>query len=148
MRVKEAILLLAAVVSARAAELQPETLAAWDQYIATVSARMDLRAQGVLPFLWVDEHHMRGHLKPSVPLILPATDHTPRRIPAGLIHHWIGAAFLPEAKIEDVTAVLRDYTRKDYYYRPNVIESRTIRREASEDLFSLVLVNKAVVVST
>lgn len=148
MRVTSAILALLPVAAATAAELKPETVAAWDGYIAVANARMQLRAQGLAPFLWIDEHCARARVRLGEPLILPATEHTPRRVPAGLIHHWIGAAFIPDAKIEDVTGVLRDYSRYKDYYRPNVIESKTIRREGPQDLFSLVLVNKALVVST
>src|SRR5208283_3642142 len=47
-------LLLAPALSS-AAELKPETLQAWDAYVCAAKMRMEERASGQAPFLWVDE---------------------------------------------------------------------------------------------
>jgi hypothetical protein len=62
-----------------------------------------------------------------------------------LIHHWIGAVFLPGARLADVLSVVRDYGKYKDFYAPNVIESRVFRQSDTEDTFSLRMLNKAVV---
>ena len=41
----------------------------------------------------------------------PAGPEIPKKVPFGLIHHCIGAKFLPGATIPDATRVLRGYSR-------------------------------------
>jgi hypothetical protein len=47
-------------------------------------------------------------------------------VPTGLIHHWIGAAFFPNTKLEDVLAVVRDYNQYQDFYKPSVVESKSL----------------------
>src|SRR5207244_10897327 len=48
--------------------------------------------------------------------------------PGGIIHHWVGVVFIPEAKLGDVLGMLEDYDKHSVYYAPDVegskIESR------------------------
>ena len=67
--------------------------------------------------------------------------HNPRRVSSGLIHHWIGATFIPNARARDLVAVLRDYARYKDYYRPAVVASAPVRQSESSDQFSIVMVN-------
>jgi hypothetical protein len=55
----------------------------------------------------------------------------------------MGAVFFPNAKLDDVFGVLRDYAHYKDYYNPTVIESRTIRQAPEADRFSTLLMNKA-----
>jgi hypothetical protein len=44
------------IVSAlHAAELKPQTLSAWDQYVQSADAAKQARLQPGNPFLWIDE---------------------------------------------------------------------------------------------
>ena len=63
------------------------------------------------------------------------------KVRGGLIHHWIGAAFLPDAKVDDVLDVIRDYDRYKDFYRPSVIESKVLVRNDSDEKFTMQLVN-------
>jgi hypothetical protein len=136
-----AALLLFAAFPSRGAELKKETLDAWAQYLTTANAGMVERASG--HFLWVDESADRlGRVRNGEVLVAPL-GHTPRAVPAGLIHHWIGAAFIPGARIDDVMAVVRNYNRYTQFYKPSVIEARTLSQKALEDRFDVVLVNQA-----
>jgi hypothetical protein len=57
-------------------------------------------------------------------------------IPDGLINHWFGATFVPNASIADVRAVLEDYNRYSQYYAPDVSESKLLGRAGDEfDIF-------------
>jgi hypothetical protein len=69
-------------------------------------------------------------------------------VPNGLIHDWIGAAFMPNATLEDVFARLRDYEHYPVFYHPNVIDSRPLATSNTKDRFQLILMNKSVVAKT
>jgi hypothetical protein len=69
----------------------------------------------------------------------------PKVVPHGLIHHWIGAIFLPNTDLGDVLKVVRDYGKYKEFYAPNVVDSRLLRQAATGDAFSLRMLNKAVV---
>jgi hypothetical protein len=130
------------------ADLKPETVAEWNGYVHSVDQAMQERLRPNHAFLWVDEIPDRAsQVRASQILVAPAADHTPRRVASGLIHHWIGAAFIPEASVDDALAVIRDYDRYKETFHPHVIESKGIRGESS-DRFSLILMNKAVLTRT
>jgi hypothetical protein len=132
------------VGAAQAAELKPETLKAWDQYIEEVNARMQERAREGGTFLWVNEAADRGReVSEGRIVVAPMAQHTPMRVPSGLIHHWIGAALVPNTKMEEVLSVVRDYPRYKEIYAPTVIESKAVRQTDSEDQFDMVLMNKS-----
>jgi hypothetical protein len=126
---------------ANAADLKPESLEAWDSHIRTADARMQERLQAGNSFLWIDEADGRAvRVRGGEILISPVGPHNPKRVPSGLIHHWTGAAFFPNARIEDVFGVVRDYGRYKEYFHPVVVASKP----AGEDRFSLVLMNPSV----
>jgi len=73
--------------------------------------------------------------------VAPVSARNPKKVPGGLIHHWIGAAFLPDTKLADILQVTRDYDRYKQFYRPFVIESKTVVRSDPDDRFSMLLMN-------
>ncbi len=134
-----AFLLLAAWPS-HAAELKKETLDAWDRYLAAANAGMVERAHG--NFLWVDESAERLRVvRAGEVVVVPA--HAPKTVPGGLIHHWLGAAFIRGARVEDVIAVVRNYNRYTEFYKPSIIDAKTLSQKPAEDRFSVVLLDKA-----
>jgi hypothetical protein len=127
-----------------AAELKPETLSAWNQYVQSADAAMQVRLRPGNSFLWIDEApDRRRQLRAGEILVTAIGKQNPKTVPSGLIHHWIGAAFLPNAKLEDVFGVVRDYAHYKNYYNPTVVDSRTIRQAPEADRFSTLLMNKA-----
>lgn len=137
------ILFLLAFV-ANAAELQQKTLNAWQQYVRAANVRMQQRLQPGGHFLWIDEQpERRVRVRNGEILVAPAGPHNPKRVPSGLIHDWVGAAFIPNATIGGVLAVVRDYSRYSDFYRPSVLDSKVIARSNNEDRFSMLLMNKA-----
>jgi hypothetical protein len=128
----------------QAAELKPETLKAWDQYVEDANAHMQERLRDGGKFLWMDEAGDREkQVRQGKIVVAPMTQHTPMRVPNGLIHHWIGLALLPNAKIDDVFSVVRDYRRYKEFYAPTVIDSKPVRQTEAEDQFAMVLMNKS-----
>lgn len=131
---------------AEAAELKEQTVTAWDEYVAAANLRMQQRLVPDNRFLWIDEVPGRiRQVRAGVILISPVGPHNPKRVPSGLIHHWIGAAFFPNSTLEGVFDIVRDYGRYKDFYRPAVIDSKPLDQSGTRDTFSMLLLNKAVV---
>jgi len=126
---------------ASAAELKQETLSAWDQYLEQVKARMADRAKGT--FLWADESPERVNRVRSGEVVVSPIGRGPQPVPSGLIHHWIGAAFISGARLDDVISIVRDYDRYTEIYKPSIIQAKTLSRKAAEDHFTVIMVDKA-----
>jgi hypothetical protein len=69
-------------------------------------------------------------------------------VPSGLIHDWIGAAFIPGARLEDVLSAARDYGHYKEFYKPNVIDSKSLGTAGACDKYSMLLANREAVAST
>jgi hypothetical protein len=139
------ILLFAAGLS-RAADLKPETIQEWVAYVEAVDARNQERLLPGRTFLSSDE--IPGHtekLRRGEIIVSQIGPHVPLKIHSGLIHDWIGAAFIPNSTLGDILPVIRDYDHYKDFYHPNVIDSKQIRSTELEDEFSMVLMNKSVV---
>jgi len=125
--------------------LKPETVNAWDDYVRCASLRMKDRLNGNGPFLWIDEAPERAaKVRHTEILVAPVDPHVPLKVPSGLIHDWIGAAFIPNASIHDVLSIVRNYARYGEFYRPGVIEAKPIITGEAADEFSMVLMNKTI----
>jgi hypothetical protein len=122
---------------ASAADLKQETLDAWDRYLQQANARMLERAKGT--FLWAAESPDRLNRVRAGEVVVSPMSHAPEAVPSGLIHHWIGAAFIAGARIDDLIAVVRDYGRYPQFYKPSVMKSKTLSRKAQEDRFAAVV---------
>ncbi len=135
------IIILAAVTISKAVELKPTTLHAWNSYVRTVISSMEQRASGAVPFLWVDESpDLKNRALAGESVVAP---HDHDRIQNGLIHHWVGAIFLPGASIEQVMAVLTDYDRYKDIYAPMIMKSKLLERSDRSEKVNLLLVGKA-----
>jgi hypothetical protein len=132
-----------------AASLKSETVAAWDAYVQTVGATMQDRTRPGNTFLWTSEDLERlAKVNSGEIVVAPAPGPSPRKVPGGLIHHWVGAAFLPNTKLNEILEVTEDYDRYKEFYRPSVIASHSVARNASEEKFSMLLMNKGFFLKT
>jgi hypothetical protein len=137
-----------ASVLAEGAELRQEALKHWDEYVQIANSQMKDRLGTGGTFLWVDEAPDRNRrVREGKILVSPGAPHIPKPVPAGLIHDWIGAAFFPNTKLEDVMAVVRDYDHYQDFYKPSVVESKSLA-VPGDDKFSMLLVNKEAVAKT
>ena len=132
-----------------AASLKTETKEAWDAYLKTATAAMQARLQPGAHFLWLDDEPGRAEqIRTKGPYIEPVGPHIPKKVPSGLIHDWLGVGFIPNAKIEDVLRIVRNYDRYKEIYQPGVIASMSKSTDGVKDLFYMRLVNKTVVAKT
>ncbi|MBV9085692.1 MAG: hypothetical protein JOZ62_23715 [Acidobacteriaceae bacterium] len=139
---------LAVVFSAAVsgAELRPETAREWDEYLLRAHELMVDRIER--NFLWVDESEQRlERVRAGSIIVAPIQPKMPIPIRHGLVHHWIGAAFIPGMHIEDVIATVREYDRYAYFYAPAVTGAQVIEvsedPEHAPDRFTLTFVNKS-----
>ena len=52
-------------------------------------------------------------------------------VPGALVHHWVGAIYIPGVSVDDVLAVLQDYDRQSVYYAPDVERSKLESRDGN-----------------
>jgi hypothetical protein len=135
------IAVVVAGIAARgdAAELQPATANAWEGYLRGVTARTEARLEGSKPFLWMDEAADRARrVQRGEIVVAPLVGRGTQPVPNGLIHDWIGAAFIPKATIESLLCVVHDYDRYKEIYKPVVTDSRSLDSRETEQEFSMV----------
>ncbi len=126
-------LVMLAAGQAGAADLNPDTAKAWEQYIGSARAQMQARLGATACFLWSEESDGRlQRLRGGEILVTPVDEQTPRRIPGALIHHWLGAVFIPEVALTQVLGTLRDYSRYTQYF-PTIVSSTLVAREGPTD---------------
>ena len=149
------IWLLALPSAAPAAELRPEAVRGFEQYVELTERRIQDDLQPGGPFLWVEtlpearrrEAEARLRLG-QVVIERMDTRETAGSIstPGALIHHWVGTILIPGATLGRVLGTIQDYDRHQAYYSPEVVKSRTI--EHSGDDFRIYLRLKRVKVVT
>jgi hypothetical protein len=54
------------------------------------------------------------------------------KAPDALIHHWVGAVFVPGATLPQVLALVQDYDRHQKIYLPEVVRSKLVSRSGND----------------
>jgi hypothetical protein len=136
-RIATAVLLASAWAPRLVAQRKPETTAAFERYLTQAEAQIKTQEQSAGTFLYSPE----GAVTPGSELearlrrgemVIDQRGSKPVEVPGGLIHHWIGIAFVPGATIEQVLAVLKDYGELQRYYSPQIVSSRLISHEGDD----------------
>jgi hypothetical protein len=138
---------------AEGAELKPETLAAFDRYIRVTEARMkdDLREDH---FFFVDrlpenrrhtidEQLLQG--KVEIQRLESLEEGRTIPIPSGMIHHWAGVIFVPNATLPQVRSILEDYDELEKYFKPDIRQSKLLERNGNASKAYLQLYKKSMV---
>jgi hypothetical protein len=127
------LLALASTPASPSAELKSATIEAFDRYVRLTDARNDSELKQNTGLLWIDglpqparaeayAQLRRGEVKMRRFETLDQGERI--RCPGGLIHHWVGAAFIPGAKLPEVLAVMQDYNKHSIYFAPDVERSK------------------------
>ena len=133
-------------VAAAAAELKSATVAAFERYqrAAESAIAADLpRIDGFLRIFRGDATRrldLEGQLQQGRVVVerLQVTENGRRiDIPDGLVHHWVGTVFVPGIQVDAAVALMQNYDRHSQYFRPNVVQSKTL--EHTGDRFRLFL---------
>jgi hypothetical protein len=141
-------------VPANAAELKPETIAAYKHYLQITEANVDAELARGEPYLWID----------TLPPPSRAADYAELRkgnlvierletlehgktisIPGGLVHHWIGTVFIPGATLAQTLDFMEDYDHKQDYFHPDIQRSKILRRDGDDFLVNLRFYKKKVI---
>jgi hypothetical protein len=131
-----------------AIELQPGAMKAWDDYIRNADSLMQSRLDNRQPFLWTDEAPDRGvRLQRGEILVSPVAGHGTRSVAGGLIHDWLGAAFIPNATLEGLLAVVHDYGRYKEFYNPVVADSKVIACTQTDQRFLMVWQHRVLLIN-
>ncbi len=120
-----------------AAELKSRTVEAFDDYMRKVEARIEKQARSA-DFLWVDgsPERKRQALEGGV-LAEPFARSGDLEIADGLIHDWIGAVFIPGVTLDQALKFVEDYGNHKNFYKPEVLDSKTLSQ--SGDQFNVFL---------
>jgi hypothetical protein len=135
------LFLLLSVVPSKAAEPKRETLRAWDDYTGSVSTSVADRNSGSRPFLWVDESSETRLRVQNGKLLI--TNHDPRKVPQGLIHHWVGVMFVPNVSLDQVMQVLNSYDRYSDIYKSLIRKTSVIEQDGDTVKLNVLAVQKA-----
>jgi len=139
---------------AQGADLSPATVAAFDRYVQATEARINSEVLSPEQFLWPEtlppaERDARLAALRSGTLLIEklATTQQGRaiNIPGGLVHHWVGVAFLPGVPIDRVIALLQDYDRHASIYAPRVARSQLRAHDGDTYRFHLRYFMKKVI---
>jgi hypothetical protein len=146
--IRSGLVLLAFVFTAQAADLKRETLSAWEVYVGSATAEMQGRLRPDKPFLKLDEDQDSiSKVRNGDIIVLHNGSNGLKSVPSGLIHDWSGAAFIAGATLDQVSSITRDYDHYKDFYRPNVVDSRTLFSGLAESRFSMILMYKSAVVN-
>lgn len=148
MNIRSGFALLAFVFNAQAADLKRDTLSAWEVYVESATAEMQECLRADRPFLKLDEDQDSiSKVRNGEIIVLHNGSKGLRNVASGLIHDWSGAAFIAGATLKQVFSITRDYDHYKDFYRPNVVDSRTLFSGLAESRFSMILMNKSAVVN-
>jgi hypothetical protein len=137
-----------------AAGLEAPTSDAWTDYMQSAIARVEARVAPGRTFLWMDEAPDRlAKVRSGQIVVSGVGEQNPKRVPDGLIHDWIGAVFIPNAKLTDVLGVTRDYPKYKELFRPAVVDSKALDSSINaagetKDRYSMRLINKSIFLKT
>jgi hypothetical protein len=124
-----------ACASVRAAELKPETAAAFDRYIKVTEEEMN-QHRGFGDFLWLDHHPKEKSLVwlgQSAINPLKTLDHGQEiDVPDGVIQHWLGVIYLDEATLERARDVVLNFADYKESFKAQVIDSKLIKRDGEQ----------------
>ncbi len=137
-----------------AAELQPETIKAWERYIALTEKRIASEIESNAGFVVGDffeateESEFRRAVTAGEVFIqkLETLNEEGKKIdvPKGMIHHWYGAIFVPGVELDEVLEWVKDYSDRHLHYE-EVEDSKLLSREGEVYRIFLRLKRKKVI---
>jgi hypothetical protein len=133
------VLLVGAALRSQAAELKPQSVDAWEEFVKSKEMEFDcdpLVGWSYPPQLSDDS---RDRLKRGEILIRPAGPKGSRQVPSALIHDWIGLMFVPNTSLTQVLSQTRSYEQYPAIYRPSVVSGKLSSRDDNVDRYALTM---------
>ena len=139
--------LLLVCLTAYGAELKPATLEAFDRYSTSVERRIEEQlSRGEL--MWIDAQPQREAFYERLrrgELVIESALAPGAKAPDGLIHHWVGAVFVPGTTLKQTLAIVQNYDRHDKVYYPEIVSSKLISRDGDRFRVFLRMKKKKVI---
>ena len=127
-------------------QLKAETVHAFEDYVHDAEAAMDELLAGSGPFLWAEGDDERARTVRKGEVVAAFwSGQEPVKVPNGLIHDWIGAAFVPGATVEAALALVQDYDNHKNIYKPEVMDSKLVSHAGNDFTIFLRLLKKKVI---
>lgn len=128
-------LLVSALCGLQAAEVQPETTAAFDRYVKLTEDGF-AKNRGFENFLWLD-HHPNDKtliwLQQSKVIPMQTLDQGKEiEVPGGMIQHWLGLVYLEKATLEKVRDVLLNFNEYHNMIPLQIMDSKTEKRDGDQ----------------
>jgi len=126
--------------------LKPRTLQAFEEYVRTAEAAMEPCLNGQGAFLWSDLNSERAQqVRQGAVVAQLWSGDGPLKLPNGLIHDWVGAAFVPNVSVEQVLALVQNYDHHKEIYKPDVMDSKLISHDNNHFQIFLRLLKKKII---
>ena len=112
----------------------PQTVKAFDEYVAGVEQRIQREESSIDTFLieGAETREQRERELGRGQVLVEPRGPAAAQVPGGWIHHWIGTVFIPGTSVAQVLTVVRDYDHLTQYYAPELISSRLISRHGDD----------------
>lgn len=118
---------------------------AFETYIRKAEAEMKPAALSRGSFLWSDATSERARQVQGGEIVAQFwSGQEPGRVPNGLIHDWIGAAFVSATNIKQTLALIQDYDHHKIIYTPEVIDSKLLSHDGNDFRIYLRLLKKKI----
>jgi hypothetical protein len=115
-----------------AVDLKPETIQAFDRYIASTEAKMQPHWSGE-NFLWFDDSpEIRMRLLAGAVVAQPVQGNGIVALPGGLIQDWIGAVFVPKTTLKETLSLVQDYPQHTQIYKPDVSDVKVLSHSGND----------------
>jgi len=144
------------VLPLNAADLQAQAAQNYARYIALTQAQVDAELAQSGSCLWVERLPESRRTEALAQLrsggvviekLETLDDGKPIAVPGGLIHHWIGTAFVPGATLAQTLAFMQDYDHKVEYFKPDIVRSKILSHEG-DDYFVLLRFYQKKIITT
>jgi hypothetical protein len=130
----------------KSVQLSPRTLEAFGAYIRQAETLMEQTLHESGAFLWSRQPPERARDVGRGKVVAEFwSGRGPVKVPSGLIHDWIAAAFVPASTIQEIFAVIQDYDNHKNIYKPEVVDSKLIRRIENDFQIYLRLLKKKII---
>jgi hypothetical protein len=127
-------------------QLNPKTLEAFAAYIRNTEREMEKSLHIPESFLWSQHAPGRTQLVDQGQVVAQfSSGQGPVKVSDGLIHDWITAAWIPDSNIRKILAVIQDYDNHKNTYKPEVTDSKLIRRDGNDFQVYLRLLKKKII---
>ena len=126
---------------ATAAELKKPTLEAFNRYVQLTEQRINSELNATGPFFYLDQLSASDktaaydQVRQGDVYIhrLTTLDHGRQiDVPDGMIHHWVGVAFIPGATLQQTLTLVQDYPNHQKYYAPDVVRSELLEHNGND----------------